>query len=145
METAEIGAIVATSAGAVDCNKYRKRRVVKQPSQQQHQQSGTTNADGMPTDLVSHGASTLRGSNVPNNNNARYGDSAGQLYVTTAAYLVAHHQTNEAIRKKQLYKFVQRYSHLLPIEDSQASTEAKVVSLLWLLEYTDQPELYAKQ
>lgn len=125
----------------MDCNKYRKRRVVKQ-RQQQHQQ--TLNSDGMPTDLVSHGASTLRGSNVPNNNNAKYGDSAGQLYVTTAAYLVAHHQTNEAIRKKQLYKFVQRYSHLLPIEDSQASAEAKVVSLLWLLEYTDQPALQAK-
>lgn len=125
----------------MDCNKYRKRRVVKQ-RQQQHQQ--TLNSDGMPTDLVSHGASTLRGSNVPNNNNAKYGDSAGQLYVTTAAYLVAHHQTNEAIRKKQLYKFVQRYSHLLPIEDSQASAEAKVVSLLWLLDYTDQPALQAK-
>lgn len=121
----------------MDCNKYRKRRVVKQRQ--------ALDSNGMPTDhLVSHGASTLRGSNVPNNKNATYGDSAGQLYVTTAAYLVSHHQTNEATRKKQLYKFVQRYSHLLPIEDSEASAEAKVVSLLWLLEYTDQPALQAK-
>ena len=142
-------------ASAVSTDKYRRRRPTSAgtlASAARRKTIAAANAAAAAAALNSqmpHGdavivaGTNLRGKKdaahhrAPNNSNAIYGDNAGQLGLTVAAYFTDFYRYNEQQRQEKLREFVQKYQHLLPIEDRSAHTEGQALSLVWKLGYTD--------
>ena len=101
---------------ATNPEKYRRRRA---PTSLLQQQMPPGNTDGR------------------RDRNVIYGEAAGQLLITTVTYLVDAFRVNERIRQQEQERFVKKFQHLLPVQDTSASLEGKVLSLLVILGFTN--------